>query len=225
MGENQICQNIVLMSQLLSPSRVLLTKLGKFGTQQLKQILPNFCRRPVFFSPSSARSSSNKSCQNKADWRFTLFEYSPNQVNPNIAVHLIAELALVPCKERTVRGDGGHREPSSRVRQPDKADWRFTLFEYSPNQVNPNIAVHLIAELALVPCEERTVRGDGGHRELGHPRVYVNLVNPNIAVHLIAELALVPCEERTVRGDGGHRELGHPRVYVNLELDIAHIEV
>ncbi|KAL3105537.1 hypothetical protein niasHT_026971 [Heterodera trifolii] len=60
----------------------------------------------------------------------------------------------------------------------DIADWRRSRFEYMPKQVNPNIAAHLIAELAPVPSEERVVRCDGGHRELGHPRVYINLDKP-----------------------------------------------
>lgn len=50
-----------------------------------------------------------------------------------------------------------------------------------PKQVNPSIAAHLIAELAPVPSEERVVRCDGGHRELGHPRVYINLVRADSA--------------------------------------------
>ncbi|KAL3105517.1 hypothetical protein niasHT_026951 [Heterodera trifolii] len=57
----------------------------------------------------------------------------------------------------------------------DIAEWRRSRFEYSPKQVNPNIAAHLIAELAPVPSEERVVRCDGGHAALGHLRVYINL--------------------------------------------------
>uniref|UniRef100_A0A1I8B2L1 Cysteine desulfurase, mitochondrial n=1 Tax=Meloidogyne hapla TaxID=6305 RepID=A0A1I8B2L1_MELHA len=52
-----------------------------------------------------------------------------------------------------------------------KADYRLARFEYSPKQVNPNIAAHLVAERAPVPCEKSVVFCDGGHTHGGHPRV------------------------------------------------------
>ena len=53
----------------------------------------------------------------------------------------------------------------------DEADYRLARFEYSPKQVNPNIAAHLIAEQASVPSEESVVFCDGGHSHGGHPKV------------------------------------------------------
>jgi NADH dehydrogenase (ubiquinone) Fe-S protein 6 len=44
--------------------------------------------------------------------------------------------------------------------------------------VNPNIAAHLIAELAPVPSEESVAFCDGGHRHGGHPKVFINLDKP-----------------------------------------------
>uniref|UniRef100_A0A914GV78 Uncharacterized protein n=1 Tax=Globodera rostochiensis TaxID=31243 RepID=A0A914GV78_GLORO len=55
--------------------------------------------------------------------------------------------------------------------------------------MNPNIAAHLIAEQAPVPSEERSVSAcDGGHRELGHLRVYINLE---------LDMRTYKCSERT----------------------------
>lgn len=59
----------------------------------------------------------------------------------------------------------------------DQEDYRLARFERSPKQVNPNIAMHLIAEQPPKPCEDRVVWCDGGHEALGHPRVYINLVS------------------------------------------------
>lgn len=59
----------------------------------------------------------------------------------------------------------------------DQADYRLQRFDFSPKQVNPNIAQNLIAELPPVPSKERVVFCDGGHPALGHPRVYINLVS------------------------------------------------
>ncbi|KAL7071966.1 hypothetical protein ACQ4LE_008551 [Meloidogyne hapla] len=60
----------------------------------------------------------------------------------------------------------------------DEADYRLARFEYSPKQVNPNIAAHLVAERAPVPCEKSVVFCDGGHTHGGHPRVFINLDKP-----------------------------------------------
>ncbi|VDN57617.1 unnamed protein product [Dracunculus medinensis] len=60
----------------------------------------------------------------------------------------------------------------------DQADYRLQRFDFSPKQVNPNIAQNLIAELPPVPSKERVVFCDGGHPALGHPRVYINLDKP-----------------------------------------------
>ncbi|VDO64569.1 unnamed protein product [Heligmosomoides polygyrus] len=48
-------------------------------------------------------------------------------------------------------------------------------------QVNPNIAMNLIAERPAQDCgAERIVFCDGGHPALGHPRVYINLDKPGV---------------------------------------------
>uniref|UniRef100_A0A914XR43 Zinc finger CHCC-type domain-containing protein n=1 Tax=Plectus sambesii TaxID=2011161 RepID=A0A914XR43_9BILA len=60
----------------------------------------------------------------------------------------------------------------------DKEDYRLARFERAPKQVNPNIAMHLIAEQPPKGCEENVVWCDGGHAALGHPRVYINLDKP-----------------------------------------------
>jgi NADH dehydrogenase (ubiquinone) Fe-S protein 6 len=58
------------------------------------------------------------------------------------------------------------------------ADYRRSRFEYTPKQVNPNIAAHLIAELPPVVSEESVVWCDGGHSHGGHPKVFINLDKP-----------------------------------------------
>lgn len=52
------------------------------------------------------------------------------------------------------------------------------LIHFSTFQVNPNIAMNLVAQQAPVDCgHERIAVCDGGHPALGHPKVYINLVS------------------------------------------------
>ncbi|RCN38411.1 hypothetical protein ANCCAN_15688, partial [Ancylostoma caninum] len=58
----------------------------------------------------------------------------------------------------------------------DQADYRLQRFDISKKQVNPNVAMHLIAQRPPKDCgNERVVFCDGGHPALGHPRVFINL--------------------------------------------------
>jgi len=43
-------------------------------------------------------------------------------------------------------------------------------------QVNPNIALDLIAEDPVVVCDKRVIPSDSGG-PLGHPKVFINLVS------------------------------------------------
>uniref|UniRef100_A0A914HEV9 Zinc finger CHCC-type domain-containing protein n=1 Tax=Globodera rostochiensis TaxID=31243 RepID=A0A914HEV9_GLORO len=169
------------MNQLLSPSRILLAKLGKSGTQQLNHCALLSCSKRLGASDSdkieSARSREGK-------------------------------LRIAHPKGDDGKQPAEFDQLTHTGQAWDKADWRLTRFEYSPKQVNPNIAAHLIAELAPVPSEEHTVRCDGGHRELGHPRVYINLDKPG--TH-----ACGYCGQRFYNVHSTKPE----------ELDIAHIQV
>ncbi|CAD5206275.1 unnamed protein product [Bursaphelenchus okinawaensis] len=60
----------------------------------------------------------------------------------------------------------------------DQADYRLSRFEISKKQVNPNIAINLVAEQPPKASEEHVVSCDGGHPALGHPKVYINLDKP-----------------------------------------------
>jgi len=60
----------------------------------------------------------------------------------------------------------------------EETDYRMSRFDISAKQVNPNIAMHLVAEDAPTPTHDRVVFCDGGHPALGHPRVYINLDKP-----------------------------------------------
>ncbi|CAD6184455.1 unnamed protein product [Caenorhabditis auriculariae] len=63
----------------------------------------------------------------------------------------------------------------------DQADYRLQRFGISPKQVNPNIAMNLIAQRPPQDCgHERSVHCDGGHPALGHPKVYINLDKPGV---------------------------------------------
>ena len=43
-------------------------------------------------------------------------------------------------------------------------------------QVNPNVAMHLVADVAVIESHSRVVSCDGGGGALGHPKLYINLV-------------------------------------------------
>ncbi|VDM66278.1 unnamed protein product [Strongylus vulgaris] len=59
----------------------------------------------------------------------------------------------------------------------DQADYRLQRFDISKKQINPNIAMHLVAQSPPKDCgDKRVVYCDGGHAALGHPRVFINLV-------------------------------------------------
>ncbi|VDO94231.1 unnamed protein product [Soboliphyme baturini] len=58
----------------------------------------------------------------------------------------------------------------------DDEDIRMARFVDGKKLVNPNIAMHLIAQVPPTPCKERIVSCDGGGGALGHPKVYINLV-------------------------------------------------
>ncbi|KAJ1356982.1 putative NADH dehydrogenase [ubiquinone] iron-sulfur protein 6, mitochondrial [Parelaphostrongylus tenuis] len=63
----------------------------------------------------------------------------------------------------------------------DQGDYRLQRFDISKKQVNPNIAMHLIAQNPPKDCgDERVVYCDGGHPALGHPRVFINLDKPGL---------------------------------------------
>uniref|UniRef100_A0A0K0D997 Zf-CHCC domain-containing protein n=1 Tax=Angiostrongylus cantonensis TaxID=6313 RepID=A0A0K0D997_ANGCA len=65
----------------------------------------------------------------------------------------------------------------------DQGDYRLQRFDISKKQVNPNIAMHLIAERPPKDCgSERVVFCDGGHAALGHPRIFINLDKPGLHV-------------------------------------------
>uniref|UniRef100_A0A5S6QB29 Zf-CHCC domain-containing protein n=1 Tax=Trichuris muris TaxID=70415 RepID=A0A5S6QB29_TRIMR len=60
----------------------------------------------------------------------------------------------------------------------DQYDARRVRFELSAKQVNPNIAMHLIAAVPPIPCTSREATCDGGGGALGHPKVFINLDKP-----------------------------------------------
>ncbi|VDL78662.1 unnamed protein product [Nippostrongylus brasiliensis] len=63
----------------------------------------------------------------------------------------------------------------------DQADYRLQRFDISKKQINPNIAMHLVAERPPQDCgNERVVYCDGGDPALGHPRVFLNLDKPGV---------------------------------------------
>ncbi|CAD5208881.1 unnamed protein product [Bursaphelenchus xylophilus] len=76
-------------------------------------------------------------------------------------------------KKNAVFDDVGHTGQAW-----DQADYRLSRFEISKKQVNPNIAINLVAEQPPTPSEEHVVSCDGGHPALGHPKVYINLDKP-----------------------------------------------
>lgn len=41
--------------------------------------------------------------------------------------------------------------------------------------LNPNPAIELIKRQPMIVVKDRVVHCDGGHKRLGHPRVYINL--------------------------------------------------
>lgn len=89
---------------------------------------------------------------------------------------------------------------SSLLQAWDQADRRMARWEYTKKQVNPNVAMHLVAEVPpIVRCictdefalltfylfcsHERVISCDGGGGALGHPKVYINLVSVATRVH------------------------------------------
>ncbi|XP_044751432.1 probable NADH dehydrogenase [ubiquinone] iron-sulfur protein 6, mitochondrial [Coccinella septempunctata] len=60
----------------------------------------------------------------------------------------------------------------------DKDDYRMVRFINSPKQVNPNIAMKLIAEVPPKKVQSRVVSCDGGGGPTGHPQVFINLDKP-----------------------------------------------
>jgi len=60
----------------------------------------------------------------------------------------------------------------------DDEDYRLARFTYKPKQVNPNVAMRLIAEIAPQPVDARVTACDGGGGALGHPKIYINLDKP-----------------------------------------------
>ncbi|CAG9823390.1 unnamed protein product [Phaedon cochleariae] len=57
-------------------------------------------------------------------------------------------------------------------------DYRMSRFIDRPKNVNPNIAMNLIAEVPPKACKERVVYCDGGSGPTGHPKVFINLDKP-----------------------------------------------
>ncbi|CAI4225891.1 unnamed protein product [Auanema sp. JU1783] len=63
----------------------------------------------------------------------------------------------------------------------DSKDYRLQRFDTAQKQVNPNVAMNLVAERPAQDCgHERVVYCDGGHPALGHPRVFINLDKPGV---------------------------------------------
>ncbi|KHJ44076.1 hypothetical protein D918_05770 [Trichuris suis] len=62
----------------------------------------------------------------------------------------------------------------------DRYDIRRMRFELAPKQVNPNVAMHLIAAVPPIPCKSREATCDGGGGALGHPKVFINLDKPGV---------------------------------------------
>jgi NADH dehydrogenase (ubiquinone) Fe-S protein 6 len=58
----------------------------------------------------------------------------------------------------------------------DNEDVRLVRFTYFNKQVNPNVAMHLVADVPPIESHSRVVSCDGGGGALGHPKVFMNLV-------------------------------------------------
>ncbi|CAG0888635.1 unnamed protein product [Cyprideis torosa] len=62
----------------------------------------------------------------------------------------------------------------------DASDYRNVRFleKGATKEVNPNWAIKLIHQVPVKKVKDRKVWCDGGHPELGHPKVYINLDQP-----------------------------------------------
>jgi len=60
----------------------------------------------------------------------------------------------------------------------DNEDVRLVRFTYHNKQVNPNVAMHLVADVPPIESHSRVVSCDGGGGALGHPKVFMNLDKP-----------------------------------------------
>jgi NADH dehydrogenase (ubiquinone) Fe-S protein 6 len=59
----------------------------------------------------------------------------------------------------------------------DTEDVRLARWTYMKKQVNPNVAMHLVAEIPPIVSTQRIVACDGGGGALGHPKIYLCLVS------------------------------------------------
>ncbi|VDO09340.1 unnamed protein product [Haemonchus placei] len=97
------------------------------------------------------------------------------------SVRLSSSLTKAPAPSEITKENAKFDEVTHTGQAWDQADYRLQRFDISKKQVNPNIAMHLIAERPPKDCgNERIVTCDGGHPALGHPRVFINLDKPGV---------------------------------------------
>ncbi|CAB3407760.1 unnamed protein product [Caenorhabditis bovis] len=100
----------------------------------------------------------------------------------NVAVRASSNVTVAPPNPNQItKGNAKFDKVTHTGQAWDQADYRLQRFDISEKQVNPNVAMHLIAQRPPQDCGDKSVvYCDGGHPALGHPKVYINLDKPGV---------------------------------------------